>query len=1050
MRPKIVAITASAGAGKTTRIVRDIAGEVAVRDPERIVATTFTVKAADELIERARAALFSAGQADQAVRLLGARFGTVNSVCARIVAEHSFELSRSPRAQVIAEDSVDRILRVAASEVFAVHAEVLNGIAERFGYFEPWHGKAPDWGQTVQRVIDLARANGLGPDALEASADKSVASFLALLATPQAGETAEAYDDALRRSLSVALKKRPAELGGDSKKAIEEFEKAAAKLARGEAPSWPEWAKLAKSKATKRDGSEFSAAVAKVAAAAAMHPRHPRLKADCEKFVRVLFTCAAQSMTAYTDYKAARGLTDFTDQETLAHSVLVDPVARTRLSERLGLVFVDEFQDSSPLQVAIFTALADIVDQSTWVGDPKQAIYGFRNADTVLTQAAFLGASKGTAPGDSLLKSYRSRPAIVEFVNAAFEPALTKMGLPPADHLFSGTKRIEDGFKKPALGVWRLPGTIETQFVALAAKVRDTLAAATEWLVEPRDGGSKRPLALRDIAVLCRTKSDVDAVAAAMAGAGLAVAVERDVLGATPHIELVLAATRYVADRSDSLALAEIIRFFSDDPKSDAWLRAAGAENMVEALRAVNPIAADLENLREHALELTPAETIDAVMMLPALRARIEGWGEYASRLDDLEALRGFARAYQSECAGSDTPATLPGLLLSFEESAAKRPKSFAPDAIQVMTYHAAKGLEWSMVILTGLAKEPRPRLYEPVAEVEGDLEWTKPLAGRWIRYWPWPYGQQSKDVGLDATGVEAPLGKLAVERAREEETRLLYVGLTRARDYAILAPPAKGAAAWLRVLDAGAPEADHVRLPAVAGQPILAGKKELSADFADLKEVEPESVVSTKATTYVAAPYDIVERAPLFKRPSGATDGRTFVAGQRHALGHRIPIVGSVDMNAVGQAVHAVLAADRVDADKAKRIELARAVLTRWGVGQIDAEAILGAGDALNRFIAESWPAAKIFREIPVSALIENRLVNGRIDLLVDHADGFAIVDHKSFPGARDELDARAVGYGPQLAIYAEAVTAATRKRVTGMFVYFPILGEAIEIRRG
>ena len=59
--PKINTVVASAGAGKTTRIVRDIAGEVERREPEQIVATTFTVKAADELIERSRAHLFSAG-----------------------------------------------------------------------------------------------------------------------------------------------------------------------------------------------------------------------------------------------------------------------------------------------------------------------------------------------------------------------------------------------------------------------------------------------------------------------------------------------------------------------------------------------------------------------------------------------------------------------------------------------------------------------------------------------------------------------------------------------------------------------------------------------------------------------------------------------------------------------------------------------------------------------------------------------------------------------------------------------------------------------------
>src|SRR5690606_1146412 len=106
----------------------------------------------------------------------------------------------------------------------------------------------------------------------------------------------------------------------------------------------------------------------------------------------------------------------------------------------------------SPLQLAIFTALAEIVQESTWVGDPKQAIYGFRGADTNLTQAAFTGAAADKDPSNILSKSWRSRPGIVELSNAMFSPVLERMGLPAAEHAFSGTNRSDDDFKHPALG----------------------------------------------------------------------------------------------------------------------------------------------------------------------------------------------------------------------------------------------------------------------------------------------------------------------------------------------------------------------------------------------------------------------------------------------------------------------------------------------------------------------------------------------------------------------------------------------------------------------
>jgi len=1046
MAPKIDTITASAGAGKTTRVVDRIAEEVEARPPEQIVATTFTVKAADELIERARGKLFSTNKADKAVRLLGARFGTVNSVCGQIVAEHAFELGRSPRFEVLSEESVDRVLRIAASEAFSKHAPTLNRVAETYGYFEPQR-KPPDWRKTIKNLIDLARANGIGADQLSQSADKSVESFVALLTPTPAGTTADGLDRDLEDAIQVALTKPLAAPSVKAKKAIDDLQKAAGKLKRQENLNWSEWAKLSKLDYAVKDDAAFKTAVDTVKLAASKHILHPRLREDAETFIRTMFQCAADSMEAYSSYKATRGLIDFTDQEMLALSVISNEAMRGRLAERISRIFVDEFQDSSPLQIAIFTKMAEIVESSTWVGDPKQAIYGFRNADTELTQAAFLGAGKGTKAGDPLRKSYRSRPAIVELVNAAFEPSLMAMGLPPAEHKFSGTERADAGFAKSALGVWRLPGFAKEQFAALAAGVRAALDNPDDWIVEGKNDGDMRPLALRDIAILCRSRGDVNAIAAAISKAGLPVAVERDDLGTTAHVELVLAALRWVADQSDRLALAELARFFADGPTSDTWLQAVGAEKMDEALRAANPISEDLEKLREQLLELTPAEMVDAVMTLPPLLSHVERWGNHAIRLDDLEALRGFARTYESECSGSGYPATLSGLLLAFGQAETKRPKSLAPDAIKVMTYHGAKGLEWPLVILTELDNKPKPRLFEPVAEVEGDLDWLNPLVGRWIRYWPWPYGLQLTDCGLDVTALNSKLGQLAVRRAREEETRLLYVGLTRARDYAILAPSIKRKTGWLDVLDEGADQKGHMSLPEAGGDPISAGNSKFPAEVLTLVAPEEGAAGIEAPPTYIRLERVPVERQPLFKRPSKATTETKFKVAKVVDLGPRIPIVGKPDMEMVGHAVHAVIAADRPGTDKAKRLAMAKGILERWGVNLVDAEHILTASEALSSYIDKTWDGSKTLKELPVAARIGDQLVNGRIDMLVEHRDGYAIIDHKSFPGARDKQAERAISYGSQLSHYGEAIQQATGKNITSLLVHFPIVGELYEV---
>lgn len=1046
---KINTVVASAGAGKTTRIVGDIAREVEIRQPEEIVATTFTVKAADELIERSRANLFKAGKAEQAARLLGARFGTVNSICGQIVGEHAIDLGRSPRAEIIPEDGVARLFAIAADRAIETHAPQLNALAEAMGFFEPKRAgdaERSDWRSTVRRMIELARANGLNAAGLGRSADRSVESFLALLPPAFAGR-AEDLDQALNDAVATALASLPVELSKTGQPSIENLRRVRAATQRGERLSWPDWARLSKVACAKKDGQALNDALDAVCRAAGRHPEHPRLRSDCEAFTRTLFNCAAEALDAYQGYKSERGLMDFIDQEALALEVLRDPAMAERLGERIGRVFVDEFQDSSPLQIAIFTAMAELVDASTWVGDPKQAIYGFRNADSALTQAAFDGvAATATEPQEVLATSYRSRKGIIDFVNAAFGPAFTAMGLPAADHAFSGTARTEDGFAHAPFAVWWLDGKVDLQYAALAAGIRDAIADGKDWMVFDKETKANRPLRAGDVAVLCRSHADILRVATPLSQLGVKVAVERDGLSRTPHVELVMAAFRWVADPTDRLALAELARFFSDDPQSDLWLRAVSADDQDAALQAAVPISPALNALRESVLALTPADLVDALIVLPDIIRRIETWGDVAARLDDLEALRGFARTYEASCASSGAPATPSGLVLALAADEPRRPKSLQSNAVKVMTYHGAKGLEWPLVVLTGLNREPKPRLFEPVAEADGALDWRDPLAGRWIRYWPWPYASQSKDVGLDEAALTSPLGQQAALRARQEETRLLYVGVTRARDYVIFAPPTKGELKWLQVLDGDQP--GHVALPSGAANNLVAGSDSFPARVSPMA-IDDVVAPSVVRPAFVRLTRQIRDRPALHRRPSGETTTDPYVVVERVQLGPRLPFVGTPDMLSLGEAVHAIFAADRADQQPAARHRRAEAILERWGVHQVKAQDVLDACDRLNAHLSGLWPTGRIHRETPVFARLGDQLVSGRIDLLAEHDAGFAVIDHKSFPGSRDTWDARAVGYGPQLGLYAEALEAAATRPCDALYIHMPIVGALLRVAR-
>ena len=157
-------------------------------------------------------------------------------------------------------------------------------------------------------------------------------------------------------------------------------------------------------------------------AAAARHGEHPRLHDEIRTFTELIFKIASASLSCYQERKKLAGLLDFIDLEELCLTLLdFDPV-RDSMKERLDLVLVDEFQDTSPIQLELFLKLATLAKNSIWVGDQKQSIFEFRGADPMLMQSV-IDAIKTS---DRLPKCFRSRPQLVELVNKTFESVFPK------------------------------------------------------------------------------------------------------------------------------------------------------------------------------------------------------------------------------------------------------------------------------------------------------------------------------------------------------------------------------------------------------------------------------------------------------------------------------------------------------------------------------------------------------------------------------------------------------------------------------------------------
>lgn len=1038
-------VTASAGTGKTYHLTERIQQAIANgQAPERILASTFTVKAAEELLERARGRLIADGDAASAVRLLGARIGTINGVCGGLVKEFAFGLGLSPIVDVVDENVAKAAFLEAADSAIGDHADELGSLARLFGYEDTY--PPSDWRKDVKEVVELARANKVGPDELAACGERSFAGFQDLMRSRAKGETEADLDNALKAALAAVVAAYAAATGlkGKTETVLEDVRDLASKdLA--DIP-WQRWARLSKFDVAVPDKPRFEP----VKTAASAFARHPRLLEQVRRYILGVFSCAAQSMRAYEAHKRAWGFVDFADQDRLALELLGKAELREQLAERVESVFIDEFQDTSPLQLAVFVALSLLAKRTVWVGDPKQAIYGFRGADPdLITHVApkVMRTTMGTER--TLEKNWRSRPGLVAFFNDAFAPTFQAAGMSVEQTRIEETDRKDLPGQGTPIAVWHVEAGrgLQPRTDGTVAGIVDALANANDWLVD--DDGKARPLAPGDVAVLCRGNKACARVAVTLAKAGLKVAIERAGLFGMLEGRLALAALRWCADRRDTAALAEMAHLLSDGDEQPVWFAAGLEDDRADAIEALVPIAPGLRAVAEGAVHKTPLEFLDAVLIQGGVTNAIARWGSLEDRLLNLEELRKLVAAYQDQRDRERAPTTATDLCAWLGAQEASRPASRATDAVTVLTYHKSKGLEWRFVVLTDLEDEPKGDAFgvHVASDVAStDINPMDPLAGRWIRFWPWPLGSQTDNVHFDGAAANSEPGREASRADTAERARLLYVGATRARDYLVLVRP-KTKKGWVWVDELRSSSGDPaIAVPATAGEATVL----VSGVSHAVRVAEPmpaaRAVPPVASIAYVAPAAELKEFPPLAVKPSegGAVEDARIV--ERIDLGHRLPLIGAHDMKNVGEAIHRFLAADDPAWDEARRHGLARRLLDAWGVSALDPKDVVTMGARFRDFIDKRWPGAALRREAPIVCRMGDRTMSGRIDATAETTDVVVVFDHKSFPGRASEHDNQVRKHAGQLRLYRDAIKESLpAPKPILLALHLPVTGEVL-----
>lgn len=1058
MMNSIEFISAGAGSGKTYKLTETLAQalESGAARPHAILATTFTVKAATELRERARSWLLEKGRIDLATAIGQSRLGTVNSVCGQMLMRFCFELGLSPDQTVLGEGQSKRLLKATLAESMdaAAQAELVS-LTERFGI------EQADWSKTVEAVVKAALDNDIAPAALRAMGAQNADAMLANWPAPGTGpDPTEALAAALAKAHQevAAYVEQQLAAGGKIAKNLTDGLEDLQKLDRrfqANRWNWPDWIAAAGIDA----GAKVRDILVPVKAAAQAHESHPAFHAEVRRYLDLVFNLAADVLDAYEQAKKALGAVDFSDQEVLLLRALrTKATVREALAAELDLIMVDEFQDTSPLQLALFVELTKLAKRSVWVGDPKQAIYGFRGTDASLI-AGVLGAIKdwGGTIGKALDTSRRSIESLVSLTNgvfgSAFEPDLT----PVQVQLQPLRKDIPD---QAALLNWNFESSRnDSDYLGLGQAVRELLGSGLK--VEDKDTKQLRPVQAGDVGVLCRYNEQVEFAVTSLTRWGIPSASPRSGLLGTAEAIYVVACLRRMNDPTDTVATALVLTLAEGTPV-ETWLEdrlqrlaTDGAKSYEWKTKgdSAHPLLARLEELRPTLNALTPQEAL-RLAAAESQAARLVGqWSasphESRNRLANVEALVEFGKTFEDECVAAKRPATVSGMLRWLDELASAEDDNratSADDSVTVLTYHGAKGLEWPVVVLTSLDATARSSLWGVRARTVGGFDPQQPLANRFVHCWLKTWGKRSQPQA--ALNAEASAtGQAMQAEALAENKRLLYVGLTRARDMNVavsfVRPRSGPGRAWVGEIQGAADllfgDSGAVALP--DGRQLSRQSKLWSKDDC---AVEPPAKASEDCHWFTLRPR--VQAEPLWHRPSFASGG-TFRVVETDSVGVRLSLAGKPDMASLGTALHLCIARASVLGD-ASDSDVER-ILKTWAVAQsVDKDAVCAQVAAFQAWLAKRWPGCPVYVEVPIEADGPNGTrIRGRIDLLVETPDGWILLDHKSNPGGAARDEDLVAEHGPQLESYGHALLTATGKPVTQRWLYLPVAARAVRL---
>ncbi|MBL7815113.1 MAG: UvrD-helicase domain-containing protein [Saprospiraceae bacterium] len=1060
-------ISAGAGSGKTYRLTQEMVN--LLRGGTRasgIIATTFTAKAAAELHERVSTKLLEEGLTEQANDLSNALIGTVHGLGVKLLKRFAFEAGVSPQVDIMAEEDQQIFFNQSLSHILTLEkVEKMNVLCDKLGLTKKGDY---DWRKNIREIVDVARANAFSKHTLEESKFKSFESFKQFLIVENTATTQEGIADYNAHLLTLInetinnLEASPDDTKV-TKDGIGELKTLRNELSARRSLHWYNWVKITKIKV----GAKSKSVVEDLVEFAKTHVQFDDFQKDIRDFIYILFDIATEAIAEFDRFKKQRALIDYTDMEVLVRGLLDDPSVVAVLKEELDLLMVDEFQDTSPIQLDVFLKLSKIAKHSIWVGDPKQSIYGFRGAEPRLMQAIL--EHVGIKDDDILKDSWRSRPDIVFATNAIFKKAFQDL---PVEQIALNPKREDRNLQTDALIHWhfqldnggdkRIKPNAEWFNSCIAEQIKVMLEKGVYIL--PKGEKTVRLAREGDVAIFCRSNQQCADMAENLHRAGLKAAIARTGLLNTAESKLILAVLRYLLNRHDSLAVAEILLLAEriELPRIIEhrlqYLEEIGEDNYDWRWAYDNEFIQKINALRPDIKELSSNEILNLVLEDLDLRRIIAAWGSKAQRLENVDVLRKMSLQYENACNRLHSAATLGGFLLWLAEMADSQKDTQSsgesPDAVNVLTYHKSKGLEYPICIMGSLEQSLRNDVFgiEIMSDTEG-VNLTDILGGRWLRFWVSPYADQFRNTELEdrINNSEAKAAKTLAVLA--EEARLLYVGITRARDYLIFPTYQGGVTKWLnRAWHHGKEE--FPTLETGNDTPFEWGGRYLTKDF--------EEEWFTKDFAFAEIPTEQVEYMEArngkqefksYKIDLGKeffSVGTPLKVGDTEGYGSVLPIREDDSPHLIYKALTAYWAACEIlPADLSDNLLLAKQIATRFEtIDMIDYQWFVRQANSLFDFLYQRFPIAEIARRYPIRGHHSWRLYEVELSFLVENKNGSLVVLLDSNETDTKKVNSEAIIYASRLGLIQKALDKVFGERQIYFYIHFPLLGILAEMK--